>query len=284
MKGKLYLTATPIGNLEDITFRAVRVMKEADIIAAEDTRHTRKLLTHFDIHTKLTSYYEQNKNLKTPYLLSLLEEGKNVVLVSDAGTPGISDPGSDLAQKAIQAGHDVIPVPGAVAFVAALVASGLSTEQFVFYGFLPRKTKDLKIELEKLQHETRTTLIYEAPHRILGTLRNFAEAFPARKAVAARELTKLHEEFVRGTTLEIYNYFLVNTPKGEFCLVLEGNSSAEAFVGDTESIMQQAEVYYHSEIIDGLAKKEALKKTAQKYGLSKNILYQRLVVQKENTK
>lgn len=282
MKGKLYLTATPIGNLEDITFRALRVMKEADIIAAEDTRHTRKLLTHFDIHTPLTSYYEQNKTLKTPYLLSLLEEGKNIVLVSDAGTPGISDPGSDLAQKAIEAGYDVIPVPGPVAFVTALVASGLSTEQFVFYGFLPTKTKELKLELEKLLHETRTTLIYEAPHRILGTLRRFAEIFPNRKAVAARELTKFHEEFVRGTTREIYKHFLENAPRGEFCLVLEGSSGEDTPIIDDEDMMDEAEVFFVSEIAAGTPKKEALKKTAQKYGLSKNILYQRLVVQKKD--
>jgi 16S rRNA (cytidine1402-2'-O)-methyltransferase len=281
MSGKLFLTATPIGNLEDITLRALRILKEADIIAAEDTRRTRKLLTHFDIHTQLTSYYEQNKNLKTEYLISLLQDGKNIALVSDAGTPGISDPGSELVKKAIEIGIAVVPVPGAVAFITALVASGLPTERFVFYGFLPRKDKDLRADIEKLRLEGKTTIFYEAPHRVLKTLQSFAEILPERQLTVARELTKIYEEFVRGTTREVYGHFSENPPRGEFCLVLGGNTQ-EITIIDVEDIMDQAEVYYHEQIAQGIGKKEALKKTAQKYGLSKNTLYQKWVVQNQN--
>lgn len=279
MNGKLYLAATPIGNLEDITFRVLRILKEADLIAAEDTRRTRKLLTHFDIHTPLTSYYEQNKVQKAPYLLSLLQEGKSIVVVSDAGTPGISDPGSDLVEQAIAIGIDVIPLPGAAAFVTALVASGLKTDKFVFEGFLPRKAKELSAALDKLRDEERTTIFYEAPHRILHTLKAVAEAFPERKIVAARELTKLHEEFVRGTASQVYQHFTENEPKGEFCLLLSGEKTVLNI--KPEETFRQAEEYYNSEILGGLSKKEAIKKTAQKFGLSKNLLYQKLVVQKE---
>lgn len=279
MGGKLFLTATPIGNLEDITLRALRVLKEADIIAAEDTRRTRKLLTHFDIHTPLTSYYEQNKKLKTAYLISLLQQGKNIALVSDAGTPGISDPGSELVQKAIEVGAEVIPVPGAVAFITALIASGLPAEEFVFYGFLPRKDKELRAAVGKLQMENRTAIFYEAPHRILKTLQVFAEILPEHPMVAARELTKIYEEFVRGKAREVYAHFLQNPPKGEFCLVLGGNGK-QITPADTEGILDQAKEYYQEQLIQGIAKKEALKKTAQKFGLSKNILYQKWVCPK----
>lgn len=281
MSGKLFLTATPIGNLEDITMRALRVLKEADIIAAEDTRRTRKLLTHFDIHTKLTSYYEQNKNLKTDYLISLLQEGKNIALVSDAGTPGISDPGSELVRKAVEAGIEVVPVPGAVAFITALIASGLPTEQFVFYGFLPRKDKDLRGAIEKLRLEDKTAIFYEAPHRVLKTLQSFSEILPERQLTVARELTKIYEEFVRGTTREVYAHFSENPPRGEFCLVLGGNTQEITEV-DAEDILEIAEGYYQEQIAEGIGKKEALKKTAQKYGLSKNTLYQKWVVERKN--
>ena len=279
MNGKLFLTATPIGNLEDMTFRAIRVMKEADLIAAEDTRRTMKLLTHFDIHTPLTSYYEQNKLQKAPHLLSLLKEGKQIVLVSDAGTPGISDPGEDLVRKAIEIGVDVIPVPGPTAFIAALTASGLSTERFIFMGFLPRKSKELNADLELIKNEQNSVVIYEAPHRILNTLQAFLEHFPDRKIVAAREITKIHEEFIRGTVRDVYQHFLVHTPKGEFCLVLEGATPGAPI--DVEDLYIEAEKHYSEVVNSGISKKEAVKKTAQKFGLSKNTLYQRLIAEKE---
>lgn len=277
MSGKLFLTATPIGNLEDITLRALRVMREADIIAAEDTRRTRKLLTHFNIATPMTSYYEQNKIQKAPYLLSLLQQDKSIVLVSDAGTPGISDPGSDLVQKAIEVGAEIIPVPGPAAFVAALIASGLNTEKFVFVGFLPRKAKELMSELDKLANEEKTLIFYEAPHRVLHTLKALREAFPHRNLVSARELTKVHEEFIRGTTEQVYQHFEVKPPKGEFCLILEG---AKIVVPEnTEECIEEAEKYFRSELLLGNTKKEAVKKTAQKFGLSKNMLYQKLIAE-----
>jgi len=221
--GTLYMVGTPIGNLEDMTYRAVRVLQEADLIAAEDTRQTRKLLTHFDIKGRLVAYHEHNKRNSGPELVRLMLEGKNIALVSDAGLPGISDPGSDLVKLAVEQGVPVVPVPGASASLTALIASGLPTERFLFAGFLPRDKKSIGRELDKLRHAEETLIFYESPHRIVKTLEHIAERWSGERGVClARELTKRHEEFIRGTVLECLEYLREHPPLGEFCVIVEG--------------------------------------------------------------
>ncbi|NMA75594.1 MAG: 16S rRNA (cytidine(1402)-2'-O)-methyltransferase, partial [Bacteroidales bacterium] len=218
--GCLYLVATPIGNLEDITFRAIRILQEADLIAAEDTRHTRKLLSHYDIHTPLTSYHKYNEASKGEELIAKIREGLKIALVSDAGMPGISDPGYDLVVKAREEGLLIIPIPGATAALSALIASGLPTDRFVFEGFLPRKGKERRAVLEQLKTEMRTVVFYEAPHRLVTTLEDLFRALGNRKLVLAREITKKHEEFIQGTISSVLSYYTNATPRGEFTIVL----------------------------------------------------------------
>ena len=222
MAGTLYLCATPIGNLEDMTFRAVRILKEADLIAAEDTRHSIKLLNHFEIHTPMTSYHEYNKFDKGRELVEQLRAGKNIALITDAGTPGISDPGFLVVRECVRNGIEVQCLPGATAFVPALVASGLPNEKFCFEGFLPQK-KGRMTKLKSLVDEHRTMVFYESPHRLLKTLTQFAEYFgPGRRVSVSREISKIHEETVRGTLSELIEHFTVTEPRGEIVIVLAG--------------------------------------------------------------
>ncbi|MDA8235768.1 MAG: 16S rRNA (cytidine(1402)-2'-O)-methyltransferase [Clostridia bacterium] len=271
-KGRLYLCATPIGNLEDITLRVLRVLKEVDLIAAEDTRHTRKLLTHFDIHTPLTSYHQHNEAAKSNRLVEDLLAGKQVALVSDAGMPGISDPGYYLIRAALEAGIEVIPLPGPSAALTALVVSGLSTDRFAFEGFLPGKKKERQLRLSRLAEEDRTIIFYEAPHRLTACLSDLAAAWGERQAAVVRELTKIHEEAVRGPLSRVLAHFQENPPKGEFVIVVEG-------AGEDVQKKQEAwegvslEEHLRKVMATGLTKKEAIKEVASQRGLSKREVY-----------
>ncbi|MDD2496778.1 MAG: 16S rRNA (cytidine(1402)-2'-O)-methyltransferase [Desulfitobacteriaceae bacterium] len=269
MEGKLYLVATPIGNLEDISFRALKILKEVDIIAAEDTRHTRKLLNHFEIKTPLTSYYEHNKRVKGEYILSLLIEGKQVALVSDAGMPGISDPGEDIVREAVSAGISVCALPGPNAALTALVISGLPSARFVFEGFLPRGKKERKAILNKLCTEQRTMIFYEAPHRLTETLKELEEFFGERKAVAAREITKKFEETVRGSLKELVNYFTNNLPRGEFTLVVAGAPQEAVEAPDLRQLKEEIDRL----VAAGMPKKEAIKEVAHRNHIPKRTVY-----------
>ena len=226
--GTLYIVATPIGNLEDMTFRAVRVLKEVDLIAAEDTRHTRKLLSHFGISTPLTAYHDHNETLKTPYLIEKLMAGNSLAIVTDAGTPCIADPGYRIVRAAAEEGITVVPVPGASATMAALSASGLPTDEFTFFGFLPAKSGKRKERLKELQAERSLLVFYEAPHRLAATLADMAEVFGPREAIVARELTKIYEEFARGTLAELALRYRDLQARGEVVvLVAPGEPDAE---------------------------------------------------------
>ncbi|MHA7966232.1 16S rRNA (cytidine(1402)-2'-O)-methyltransferase [Paenibacillus sp. CAU 1782] len=273
--GKLYLVATPIGNLEDMTFRAIRILKEVDMIAAEDTRQTRKLLTHFEIHTRLVSYHEHNKSASGPELIRLLIEGKNIALVSDAGLPAISDPGADLVRDAAEQGIAVIPVPGANAALSALIMSGLPTERFLFAGFLPRDKKSAQKQLEKLGRVQATVLLYESPHRITKTLAYMLDVVGDRQIAVARELTKRHEEVLRGSISEAIQWFGEHEPKGEFCIVMEGageeegNQDAEGNAW-WEALDLESHVTHYE---NTMSRKEAIKQTAIDRGMSKRDVY-----------
>jgi 16S rRNA (cytidine1402-2'-O)-methyltransferase len=272
--GKLYLVGTPIGNLEDMTFRAIRVLKEVQWVAAEDTRQTRKLMTHFDIATRLVSYHEHNKLASGPELLRLLETGDSIALVSDAGLPAICDPGADLVKQAVEAGIDVIPIPGANAALSALIISGLSTERFTFLGFLPRDKKHLLEELRSLQSAKETLIFYEAPHRIVKTLEAMLTVWnPERQLSLVRELTKKYEEIVRGTIRECYNYLMEHEAKGEYCLVVEGSTASEAAnaVAWWEAFGLEEHVEHY--VTQGYDRKEAIKRAAADRQMPKRELY-----------
>lgn len=272
MSGKLYLVATPIGNLEDITLRALKVLKEVDIIAAEDTRHTLGLLNHFEISKPLISYYKQNESTKSALLVEKLKAGENIALVSDAGTPGISDPGEQVVKVAIEDGIEIVPIPGACAFVNALIASGMNTREFSFLGFLSAVKKDRKEKLEEIKFETRTLIFYEAPHKLKTTLSDMLEIFGDRNIVLARELTKIHEEFIRGKISEILEN--MENVKGEFVILVQGNSESKKDVElknlNNMSLDEQYEFYEKQ----GLAKKEIVKQIAKDRGVNKNEIYQ----------
>ena len=220
MKGKIYIVATPIGNLDDITLRALKTLKEVDLIAAEDTRQTLKLLNHFQISKPLISYHRHNEDIKSNILIEKLKNGENIALVSDAGTPGICDPGEEVIKKAIEENIDVIPIPGACAFVNALIASGLNTKEFIFLGFLPLNKKLRKEKLEEINKSDKTIIIYEAPHKMKNTLIDLKEILKNRKIVLARELTKIHEEFIRKDIDELLEN--IDNLKGEMILIIEG--------------------------------------------------------------
>lgn len=275
--GTLYIVGTPIGNLEDITQRALRIMREAAVIACEDTRETRKLLHHFEIPTPTFSYHEHNKQTAGPALIRRLEAGEDVALVTDAGMPGISDPGEDLVRLAIAAGITVVPVPGPTAFVAGLVGSGLPTARFVFEGFLPTKNKERREALGRLKGERRTVLLYEAPHRLLDTLADLAEALGDRPMAAARELTKLHEEFVRGTPAELIAHFEAKAPRGEFVLVLQGAPEEELVIDPADLTPEALAAAVAALEAEGMDRKAAMKEVGQRFGLSKRDVYQALL-------
>ncbi len=275
MSGTLYLVATPIGNLEDMTFRAVRILKEADLIAAEDTRNSIKLLNHFEIRTPMTSYHEFNRFDKAAELVEQLLAGKTVACITDAGTPGISDPGEELVRQCYEAGIPVVPVPGACAAVNALVCSGLPTARFVFEGFLPTEKKKRTALLELLKQETRTVILYEAPHRLSKTLNELLEALGNRKINIAKELTKKHEAFFLTDLEQAVARYAAETPKGEYIILLEGVSpeqlkQADMAKWDSLSIEDQLLQY----IEQGMDKKSAIRQVAQTRGLPKREVYQ----------
>ena len=271
MEGKLYLVPTPIGNLEDITLRALRILKEVDLIAAEDTRHTLGLLNHFEIKKPLISYYKEIENKKSDVLISKLKEGQNIAIVSDAGTPGISDPGEEIVKKAIEENIEIIPVPGACAFVNALIASGFSTREFSFIGFLSANKKERKEKLEEIKNETRTMIFYEAPHKMKSTLESMSEVLGNRRIVLARELTKIHEEFIRSRiddVLENEEY------KGEFVILIEGATESKKDVELKNLKELTLEKHYEKYEQEGFSKKEIIKMIAKDRNVSKNEIYQ----------
>lgn len=275
--GTLYLCATPIGNLEDMTYRAVRILGEVELIAAEDTRHTRQLLTHFAIHTKLTSYHEHNKFTKGPELIDYLRSGKDLVCVSDAGLPGICDPGSHLAELAIAQGIRVSPLPGANAGLSALICSGLDTTLFTFVGFLPRTAKKQQEKLSQVQDYAGTLIFYEAPHHLKGTLKAIYSVLGDRKAVLGRELTKKFEEFRRGTLSELLAYYESEAPRGEFVILVAGTSENET---KAEPIINASPVELCQKFIaEGMDKKEAMRKTAKTLGISRREVYKSLLAE-----
>jgi 16S rRNA (cytidine1402-2'-O)-methyltransferase len=275
--GCLYLVATPIGNLEDITLRALRVLKEADLIACEDTRQTRKLLQHYGISKELVSYHAHNELTRAPELIIQLEQGARVALVSDAGTPVVSDPGHRLVVLSLRHHIPVVPIPGPSAFVAALAASGLPTEEFLFVGFLPSRAGARQRKLEELKSESRTLVLYEAPHRLEETLSDAAEILGARPAVVAREVTKIHEEFLRGSLGELRDAARARTPRGEITLLIgspvEGETRAAPAVSLKERVAQL-------EIEAGMDRKAALKQAARERGLGKREAYKQLLLER----
>lgn len=278
MAGILYLVATPIGNLEDMTYRAVRILKEADIIAAEDTRNSIKLLNHFEISTPMTSYHEFNKYDKADYLIGRLSDGQNIALITDAGTPGISDPGEVLVEKCFNAGITVVPVPGACAAVNALIASGQPTRRFAFEAFLPADKKERKAVLESLKDETRTIIVYEAPHRLVKTLKELMENLGDRSLTLCKELTKKHESFIKTTFAEALLMYENEEPRGEFVLVIRGKSAEEilhdkAAAWENISVTEQVSRYE----AEGMTRKEAIKKTAEERGVPKREVYAEVV-------
>ena len=275
----LYLCATPIGNLGDITYRAVEMLRTADVIAAEDTRHTRGLLAHYDIHTPMTSYHEHNKEEKGAELIARMRAGETVVCVSDAGLPGIADPGGDLARRAIAEGIPVTPLPGANAALSALICAGLPLEGFTFVGFLPRKEKKRRELLARIAAYPETLIFYEAPHRLRETLAALAAAFGTeRRACAARELTKKFEELRRMTLGDLLAHYREHEPRGEFVLVVAG-ADESAVVADAAEEMSLTE-RCAAHIAKGLDKKEAMRRTAQELGISRRDVYQAVLGEK----
>lgn len=278
MRGKLYLCATPIGNLEDITFRVLRTLKEADLIAAEDTRNSRKLLNHFEIHTPMTSYHEYNKYEKGRWLIEQIEQGKNIALITDAGTPGISDPGEELVAMCRHEGIEVTSIPGPAACITALTMSGLPTRRFSFEAFLPADKKARKAVLQELKTDTRTIVLYEAPHRLLKTLEELYQELGNRKIAVCRELTKKHETQFQAPLEEACSYYRENPPKGECVLVLEGRPRQE-LEREEQQKWEEMSVEDHVKLYldQGMDKKEAMKQAAKDRGVSKRDIYQALL-------
>ncbi|EEG74147.1 S-adenosylmethionine-dependent methyltransferase, YraL family [[Clostridium] hylemonae DSM 15053] len=278
MSGTLYLCATPIGNLEDMTFRAVRVLKEADLIAAEDTRNSIKLLNHFEIKTPMTSYHEYNKIEKGQKLVEMLRRGSDIALITDAGTPGISDPGEELVKMCYEADVTVTSVPGAAACITALTLSGLSTRRFAFEAFLPSDKKERREILEELAGETRTVVLYEAPHRLVRTLKELAQTMGDRRAAICRELTKKHETAFVTTLEEALAYYEATEPKGECVIVVEGKSR-QAVREEARARWEELSVEAHMEqyLASGMSKKDAMKQVARDRGIGKRDVYQALL-------
>ena len=273
--GKLYIVATPIGNLEDITLRAIKILKEVDIIAAEDTRHTLKLLNHLDISKPLISYHRHNEEEKTEGLIEKLLEGCNIALVSDAGTPGISDPGEVIIKKCIEKNIPVVPIPGACAMVNALICSGLEPSEFVFFGFLPLNKKLRKNKLEEIKISNKTIILYEAPHKLMNTLKDLKEILENRNITLAREMTKIHEEFIRGNVDSIIEKS--ENIKGEIVLIIEANKcKEEKYNFDDMDLVEHYKMYENQ----GFEKKEIIKKIAKDRGINKNEIYKKFIKNK----
>ncbi len=272
MKGKLFLVSTPIGNMEDITLRAIKTLKEVDIIAAEDTRHTLKLLNHLGISKPLISYYKQNEKTKSDILIEKIKKGNNIALVSDAGTPGISDPGEEIVKEAIKNKIDIIPVPGACAAISALISSGLDTKEFVFIGFLPVNKKQKSEKLEEIKDLNKTLIFYEAPHKLINTLLEMQHFLGDRNITLAREMTKIHEEFIRGKISECIE--MLKDIKGEFVIIVEGNK--KDIIDKEREILNKLSLEEHFNYYkkQNYEKKEIIKKIAKDRNTNKNEIYQ----------
>lgn len=274
MEGKLYIVATPIGNLDDITYRAVKVLNAVDLIAAEDTRHTLKLLNHLEISKPLMSYYKETEKVKAKIIIDKLKEGKNVAVVSDAGTPGISDPGFEVIKEAIKENIVVIPIPGACAAINSLICSGLDTRQFLFVGFLSAKAKEKKDKLNELKNVQSTLIFYEAPHKIDETLKCMFNIFGDREISIGREMTKIHEEFIRGKISEVMEKI---EPKGEMVIIVEGAEKSESDIARNsrnEMTLEEHYAYYERQ---GFEKKEIIKMIAKDRGVNKNEIYKQFI-------
>lgn len=278
MEGKLYLCATPIGNLEDITFRVVRILKEVDLIAAEDTRHSIKLLNHFNITTPMTSYHEFNKYDKAKYLVEQMKTGRSVACITDAGTPGISDPGEELVRQCMEEGIEVTSLPGPVACITALTMSGLPTRRFCFEAFLPSDKKERQLILDELKTETRTTILYEAPHRLLKTLKELNEVLGNRRITVCRELTKKHETVLASTLEDAILFYESEPPKGECVIVMEGKS-VEALKEEKRQNWMELSLEEHMDyyLNRGMDKKAAMKAVAKDRNMQKREVYQALI-------
>jgi len=280
--GILYICGTPIGNLEDITLRALRILKKVKLIAAEDTRHTKKLLNHYQINTKITSYYEYNKFKKAPYLVGILKNGQDVALVSDAGMPGISDPGYVLISLALKNDIQIIPVPGVSALITALVVSGLPTDKFVFEGFLPRKIKERKKYFKSIENEERTIVFYETPHRLKKALKDMLEILGGREIVIARELTKKYEEIIRGNLNQVLSEINTKEIKGEITLIVQGGTKNKE--NDTINFLLKECIikeYLNKLKIQGYSNKDIIKIAQEKLNIPKNIIYKKLLEMKD---
>ena len=271
MTGKLFLVATPIGNLEDITFRAINILKEVDIIAAEDTRHTLKLLNHYEISKPLISYHRHNEEVKSEILINKLLEGDNIALVTDAGTPGISDPGEEVVKEAIKNNIEVIPIPGACALVNALIASGLNTKEFLFLGFLPLNKKNRDNALNKIKKAKSTVILYEAPHKLIKTLQDLLKNVGDINCVLAREITKIHEEFIRGNISNLLEQ--IQEPKGEHVILLDLNNLENENDSEDEISQKTVEEQYKIYEAQGMNKKEIIKQIAKNKNVPKNEIY-----------
>ena len=272
MSGKIYLVATPIGNLEDITFRAINILKEVDLIAAEDTRHTLKLLNYYNISKPLVSYHRHNEDVKTEVLIEKVLHGENIAIVTDAGTPGISDPGEEIVKEAIKNEIEVVPIPGACALINALISSGLNTKKFAFYGFLPINKKLRKKTFEDILKENKTIIIYEAPHKLQRTLVDICENVGDIDCVIAKELTKIHEKFFRGKISELVKQF--DCPKGEYIILLDLNNIKSKNNEMENKTVEEQYLFYKQQ---GLSKKEIIKIIAKNENVSKNEIYQRFI-------
>ncbi|WP_148556956.1 MULTISPECIES: 16S rRNA (cytidine(1402)-2'-O)-methyltransferase [Terrisporobacter] len=275
MSGKLYICPTPIGNLEDITYRTLRVLNEVDLIAAEDTRHSVKLLNHFEISKPLTSYFEHNKDSKGIYLINKLLEGENIALISDAGMPGISDPGEDLIKLAIEHNIEIDVLPGATAFVVALVGSGMNTHKFAFEGFLDRDKKIRRSRLEEVKEEERTMIFYESPHRLKDTLKDMLKILGNREISVNRELTKKYQEVIRQDIETVINIFSEKDVKGEFVLIVDGFKGEKTLANDYSNLSERE--YVESLLEDGMSKKDAIKVVSKERKLKKDVVYKQVL-------
>ena len=277
MQGKLYLVATPIGNLEDITFRAIKTLKEVDLIAAEDTRHTLKLLNYYEISKPLISYHRHNEEIKKDLLINKLLEGNNIAIVTDAGTPGISDPGEEIVKEAIANNIQIIPIPGACALINALIPSGLNTKEFSFFGFLPLNKKNREEAFDKIKKERKTVILYEAPHKLTKTLEDILKNLGNIKCVLAKEITKIHEEFIRGNILELLE--VVKEPKGEYVIMLDLENFKDSKDNDlNEEIKDKTiEEQYRIYEAQGLNKKDIIKQIAKNKNVPKNEIYKMFI-------
>lgn len=274
MRGILYIVATPIGNLDDITYRAVNVLKEVDLIAAEDTRHTLKLLNHLGISKQLISYYKENENVRAGKIIEKLNEGKNIALVSDAGTPGISDPGHVLIKEAINSNIDIVPVPGPCAAITSIICSGFDTSEFTFIGFLSAKTNEKMKKLNDIKNETRTLIFYESPHKVQDTLVTMLKVLGDRNIVICRELTKIHEEFIRGKISDIKDKLEL---RGEMVIIVQGADKSQNDLEKEERSKLSLEEHYKFYEKQGFEKKEIIKLIAKDRGVNRNEIYKEFI-------